>query len=274
MTPVLTAVAIMAGLGLSLAGILAVAYRYLRVEEDPRLVAVTELLPGTNCGACGSPGCGGFATALVGGEAQPAGCTVADAPTRAGIARLLGVDVGQAVKKVARLRCAGSEGLVGRDAEYRGDRTCRGAVVAGGGGRACTWGCLGLADCERSCTFDAIRMDAGGLPVVTAEACTACGDCVDVCPLDLFVIERMDRQLFVRCASPLTGEAARARCAVACDACGRCAADAPDVVEIIDGLAVVRSDVGATPAATWRCPTGAIVWLDDPQARAKQRGAA
>ncbi len=264
MSSVLTAVLIMAGLGLSFAGVLAVAYRFLRVEEDPVLAEVSTLLPGTNCGACGFPGCGGFASALVGGAAQPAGCTVADAGTRVSIAEVLGVDVGEAIERIARLRCAGREGLVPQVAEYRGDRTCRGAMVAGGGGRACSWGCLGLADCDRACTFDAIHMDAGGLPVVSAELCTACGDCVDACPLDLFIVERADQQLFVQCASLLSGDEARARCEVACDACGRCASDAPAAVSMVGGLPVI--DWSATPApteaATWRCPTGAIVWLD------------
>lgn len=35
------------------------------VEEDPRLPAVLECLPGANCGGCGYPGCGGLANAIV-----------------------------------------------------------------------------------------------------------------------------------------------------------------------------------------------------------------
>ncbi len=263
MTAVLTAGAIMAGRGLTLAAVLAVAYRFLRVEEDPVLAEVTTLLPGTNCGACGFPGCGGFASALVARAAQPAGCTVADAGTRSSIAEVLGVEVGQAIERVARLRCAGKEGLVPRVAEYRGDPTCRGAMVAGGGGRACSWGCLGLADCDRACTFHAITMGPGGLPVVDEELCTACGDCVDACPLELFVLDRLDHQLFVQCASLLRGEEAPARCQVACDACGRCAADAPGAITMVGTLPVIdwEATTAPTEAATYRCPTGAIVWL-------------
>lgn len=263
MSSVLTAVAIMGGLGLTFAGVLAVAYRFLRVEEDPVFTEVSALLPGTNCGACGFPGCAGFATALLAQAAQPAGCTVADAGTRSQVAAVLGVDVGQAIERVARLRCAGSEGLVPRVAEYRGDATCRGAMVAGGGGRACAWGCLGLADCDRACTFNAIMMGPGGLPVVDEELCTACGDCVDACPLDLFVVERLDRQLFVQCASLLRGDEARDRCQVACDACGRCAADAPAAIRMVGTLPVIDWEASPAPteAATFRCPTGAIVWL-------------
>ena len=268
MGPVLTAIVIMTLLGLFFAVVLAVANHFLAVEEDPRLGVVTDLLPGNNCGACGQPGCGAFAGTLIDGSSQPGGCTVADEGTLARIAKFLGVSVGGGVKNVARLRCAGGDANVLTLAEYRGHGSCRSAVVVDGGGRACTYGCLGLADCERACTFDAIHMGHSGLPVVDFDACTACGDCVDVCPLDLFVIQSAAQRLFVQCASPLTGDDARAACAVACDGCGRCASDSPDdVVEIKRGLPVIRWDLPEQPPekATWRCPTGAITWLDEQQ---------
>ncbi|MCU7859211.1 MAG: Fe-S cluster protein, partial [Candidatus Thiodiazotropha sp. (ex Lucinoma kastoroae)] len=47
----------MTGIGLLFAIILAVAYRFLKVQEDPRIEATEDLLPGSNCGACGQPGC-------------------------------------------------------------------------------------------------------------------------------------------------------------------------------------------------------------------------
>ena len=106
------------------------------------------------------------------------------------------------------------------------------------------------------------------LPSVAPDPCTACGDCVEVCPQDLFVLVPESQKLFVQCNSPLTGEAALSGCRVACDACGRCAADAPaDSVEMVAGLPVVHYDRAEqpTPNATWRCPTGAIAWLEGKQ---------
>ena len=38
------------------------------------------------------------------------------------------------------------------------------------------------------CTFDAIRMSPFGLPLVEPDKCTACNDCVEACPLGLFVL--------------------------------------------------------------------------------------
>ena len=133
-----------------------------------------------------------------------------------------------------------------------------------GGVLACSWGCLGLGDCERACSFDAIQMNEQALPVVDPERCTACNDCVEVCPLDLFVLLPESHHVLVQCSSPLSGDDAVARCSVACNACGRCALDAPPgTVEMVKGLPVVHYDreLHPTPQATWRCPTGAIQWV-------------
>ena len=268
MGQVAIAVVVMTGLGLFFAAVLALAYRFLRVEEDPRLEVVEELLPGNNCGACGEPGCAAFAGRLVGGDVEPGGCTVAGADSLAEIAAFLGVDVGGEERRIARLKCAGGRLHARRLGDYRGAGSCRAAVVVDGGALACSWGCLGLGDCERACSFDAIRMNQEDLPLVLPEPCTACGDCVDVCPQDLFVLLPESHHLFVQCNSPLAGEDAIACCTVACDACGRCALDAPpDTVEMRNGLPIVHYDreQRPTPQATWRCPTGAIQWVEGQQ---------
>lgn len=56
------------GIGAVLGIVLSIADTIFKVEEDPRIEAVTGLLPGYNCGACGYPGCSGMANALVGKE--------------------------------------------------------------------------------------------------------------------------------------------------------------------------------------------------------------
>ena len=76
MTSVVLAAAIMAGMGLLFASILAVAYRFLRVPEDPRVEQVEGMLPGTNCGACGQPGCRAFAESVVNGASAPSALPV------------------------------------------------------------------------------------------------------------------------------------------------------------------------------------------------------
>lgn len=272
-TAVLGSAAILGGVGALFAILIAVAHRRFWVFEDPRISGVSDLLPGNNCGACGYPGCRGFAENLVAGRTNPATCTVMSPGQRALVAEYLGVDVGSATQRVARLLCAGGTDVAAQRAEYVGLATCAAAAQVAGGGKSCTWGCLGLADCRRSCTFDAIWMSDVGLPVVIPEKCTACGDCVEACPRDLFTLMPLDHHLLVQCRNLLEGESAIAMCHVACNGCRRCAADLPEVITMRHGLAVVdysRHDL-ATPAATARCPTGAIVWLEGAQFTGSRR---
>jgi RnfABCDGE-type electron transport complex B subunit len=274
LTTIASAPSIMLGLGLFFGIVLAVAYKFLKVEEDPRIDETEGLLPGTNCGACGEPGCRAFSEKLVLGEVSPSLCTVASPDMLEAIADYLGVDAGEADKRVARLKCAGGTAQAHQIAEYHGFESCRSAAVVSAGGKGCSWGCLGLADCEVACTFDAIAMNLNGLPKVTTEKCTACGDCVDACPRDLFEIIPMSEKLYVQCNNPLAGDAAVALCSVACDACGRCAADAaPGLITMENNLPVVRYSAGgpAKPDATFRCPTGAIKWLEGNQFEEDQR---
>ena len=268
MNSYLVAPAIMTGLGLSFAVILAVAYRFLKVQEDPRIERTEDLLPGSNCGACGQPGCHAFAEKLVLGEESPSRCTVASPEAIDAVAELLDVDPGEQEQRVARLHCAGGKGQAYQIAEYQGFESCSAAAVVSGGGKGCSWGCLGLGDCRAACGFDAIAINNNGLPAADPAKCTACGDCVDACPRDLFELVPLSQHLFVQCKSPLAGDLALGLCTVACDACGRCAADAaPGLIRLEDNLPLVDYSAGgpALPRAVHRCPTGAIRWLEGTQ---------
>ena len=264
---ILTAIASLGGLGLLFGVLISIAHARLYVWEDPRIEEVTGMLPGANCGACGFAGCHDFATAVVGGAAIPAGCTVMSDDARSDVAAFLGVDVGQAKKVVARLLCAGGSDVAPRKAIYRGVESCAAAVAVSGGGKGCAWGCVGFGDCAVTCTFDAIAMSAHGLPLVDVDKCTACNDCVEACPLNLFTLMPVDHKLVVQCRSLLEGTAATQVCAVACNACGRCAQDAPGLITMRGGLPVIDYDriSLASSAATERCPTNAIVWLEQLQ---------
>lgn len=262
----------MLGLGVILAVTLAVANSKLHVYEDPRIDQVEEMLPGANCGACGTPGCRAFAEACVEGAISPGKCTVNDPANNEAIASLLGVDAGAAEKRVARLACAGGNHVAWTRAQYDGLQSCQGATLVSGGGKGCVWGCLGLGDCQTVCEFGAIEMSEQGLPVVDEALCTACNACVVACPKDLFSLQPVSHRLWVACKSLAQGDEALEECEVACTGCGRCAADAPDgLVTIENGLAVVDYSRNrlATQKVIQRCPTGAIVWFDDRQGAVK-----
>lgn len=258
---------IVTGLGLLFAAIIALAYKKLRVYEDPRIDQVETMLPGANCGACGSPGCRAFAELVVSNEASPGKCTVSPPEGIDKIASYLGVDAGAGEKVVARLLCAGGAKESPNRVEYSGNmNTCRGAALVSGGTKDCSWGCLGMADCAVSCDFDAIHMNSDDLPVVDVDKCVACNDCVEVCPKGLFVLMPISQKLVVQCKSLLEGDEALDRCSVACNACGRCAADAVSgVIVMKDQLPVINYELNelTNALATARCPTGAIVWLEN-----------
>jgi len=265
METVATAVAFMSALGLLLALLLVIANKKLYVFEDPRIDQVEDLLPHANCGACGTPGCRPFAEKLVQGEVEPGLCTVNPKDMNQVIADFLGVDLGKQEKRVARLACAGGTHVAYIRASYGGLDSCRAAALVSGGGKGCAWGCLGMGDCEDVCDFDAIHMDAHGLPLVTEDTCTACGDCVDVCPKDLFSIHPVSHRLWVACKNQEFGDAAEAECEVICTACARCAQDSPEgLIDITDNLARIdyQKNSIASKVAIERCPTGAILWLE------------
>jgi ferredoxin len=197
---------------------------------------------------------------------------VSDPSGRERIAGFLGVDVGEEEKRVARLACAGGSNVSRTHAHYQGLSSCRAAALVAGGGKGCFWGCLGLDDCEVACDFDAIHMDAR-LPVVDEAACTACGDCVEVCPKDLFSLHPVSHRLWVACSSLDAGDALIEDCEVACTACGRCEMDGPGLITMRDNLPVVDySQDHDSRLPIERCPTGAIVWVDS--VAGAQKGAA
>lgn len=252
-------------LTLALAGLIAVANKKLYVFEDPRIDQVEDMLPHANCGACGFPGCRPFAEALVSGAVLPGKCSVSSDEGRAVIASFLGVSLGAEEKRVARLACNGGMNVAINQAYYKGVSSCQAATLISGGGKACSWGCLGYGDCEVVCDFDAISMNEFGIPVVDVQKCTACGDCVEACPKGLFSIHPISHRLWVACKSLEAGDEVLDVCDVGCTACGKCAMDAEDnMITMVKNLPVINySKDHKTQSPIQRCPTGAIVWLDD-----------
>lgn len=264
MESLVTAVGFMGSLTLLLAALLALVNRRFFVVEDGRISRVEAMLPHTNCGACGYPGCRAFAEALVRHEVLPGQCNVSSLAAKQRIAAFLHVATGSTAKLVARLACAGGNNVSRPRANYVGLPSCQAATQVSGGPKVCNWGCLGFGDCETACHFDAIRMDVHRLPHVSEEKCTACGDCVKTCPKDLFTLEPISHRLWVACKNEESGDDLLASCEVACTACGRCAMDAPEgLITMRDNLPHIDYTLPHdTEAPIQRCPTGAIVRIN------------
>ena len=74
---------------------------------------------------------------------------------------LLGIDVGESEKKVARVICQGGTDRCRVRFDYHGIMDCNAAAIIQDGYKACRFACLGLGNCERVCPFGAIRKEEG-----------------------------------------------------------------------------------------------------------------
>ncbi len=129
-----------------------------RVEGDPIADQIDALLPQTQCGQCGYPGCRPYAEAVAEGEADINLCVPGGEPTMLAIADLLGrepkpvaVDEEDQVKKVAFIH----------EEE-----------------------CIGCTLCLQACPVDAIVGAAKQMHTVIADQCTGCELCVPPCPVE------------------------------------------------------------------------------------------
>jgi Na+-translocating ferredoxin:NAD+ oxidoreductase RNF subunit RnfB len=139
---ILIAIGILGGLGLVFGLILAAASKIFYVETDPRLDKLNECLPGANCGGCGYAGCGGYAEAVLKGEAEIGKCASGGNECAQAMAEIMGVKVEAMIRKVALVRCSGYRSIdasgkelgAKRKGEYEGFHDCMAASKVGGNG--------------------------------------------------------------------------------------------------------------------------------------------
>ncbi len=148
------AMAILTGLGIALGGGLGLSARLLRVEGNPVAAEIDDLLPGTNCGQCGYPGCSAAAEAIGEGSAPPDLCPPGGRAIAKDIANILGVDLDLS-------------GVVDK-----------GPVIA----FVFEDLCIGCTKCLKRCPTDAIVGASRQMHGVVDDACTGCEKCVDICP--------------------------------------------------------------------------------------------
>ena len=240
---ILWSLAVLGGLGILFGIGLGVASKKLAVEVDQRVIDIRENLPGANCGGCGFPGCDGFAAALVKGEAEPSGCSVCSKEAASKIGEILGVEVTQGVRKVARILCQGDEGHCGNKAEYDGVMDCRAAMLVAGGFRKCKFGCIGLGTCAAVCPFGAIVLGDDGIARIDEEQCTGCGKCVEACPQHGIVLMDETVDTYLACRNTDFGKAVISVCSAGCIGCKMCAKVCPEgAIEIVNNLPVIDQE--------------------------------
>jgi electron transport complex protein RnfB len=157
--PIASALAALVSLSLLFGAILGFAAERYKVEGNPIVERIDKILPQTQCGQCGYPGCKPYAQAIVDGDAINK-CPPGGQSTINALADLMDIEappldeehgVESDVKKVAFIR----------EAE-----------------------CIGCTKCIQACPTDAILGAAKQMHTVIADECTGCDLCVDPCPVD------------------------------------------------------------------------------------------
>lgn len=157
--PLLAALVTLVGLSLVFGAILGFASVRFRVESSPLVEQIDSLLPQTQCGQCGHPGCKPYAQAIAGGESINK-CPPGGQSTIQALADLLGVPATPLDAE------HGEVAEVKKVAFIREDE------------------CIGCTKCIQACPMDAILGAAKQMHTVIADECTGCDLCVEPCPVD------------------------------------------------------------------------------------------
>ncbi len=164
MTTVALAVLALVGLALVFGLVLGYAGERFKVQGDPLVERIDGLLPQTQCGQCGFPGCRPYAQAIAADTADINQCPPGGEPTIKALAQLLDrepkpLNPDNGIEKPKAL-----------------------AIIDEST-------CIGCTLCIQACPVDAIVGAAKRMHTVIAAECTGCELCLPPCPVDCI---RMD----------------------------------------------------------------------------------
>ncbi len=157
--PIISALVALGALAAVFGAVLGFAAVKFKVEGDPLVEQIDALLPQTQCGQCGFPGCKPYAQSIADGDSinkcPPGGQTTINE-----LADLLGVDAPELDEE------HGEESALPKVAFIREDE------------------CIGCTKCIQACPVDAILGAAKQMHTVITSECTGCDLCVEPCPVD------------------------------------------------------------------------------------------
>jgi len=155
----LDAIIVFTLLGLAFGALLGFAAVHFKVEGDPMVDRIDAILPQTQCGQCGFPGCRPYATAIAREEADINCCPPGGEAGVLALADLLGKEV---KPLQAEDTMSDTKTFVFID-EHR---------------------CIGCTKCIQACPVDAIVGAAKHMHTVIKDLCTGCNLCIPPCPVD------------------------------------------------------------------------------------------
>jgi electron transport complex protein RnfB len=154
----ITALFVMIAIALFLGAVLGYSAIKFKVQGNPLVDKIDAVLPQTQCGQCGYPGCKPYATAIAAGEAEINKCPPGGEEGIHKLAELLGREfvpfgVGAAPKA--------------KSVAFIDENTCIGCTL-----------------CIQACPVDAIVGAAKQMHTIIARECTGCELCIAPCPVD------------------------------------------------------------------------------------------
>lgn len=159
MSTIFIAIIVLAILAAIFGALLGFASVKFHVDGNPIVDQVNDLLPQTQCGQCGYPGCKPYAEAIADGD-KINKCPPGGESTIQALADLLGVEAEPLDAE------HGAEKAVPLVAVIREDE------------------CIGCTKCIQACPVDAILGSAKQMHTVISDECTGCDLCVEPCPVD------------------------------------------------------------------------------------------
>jgi electron transport complex protein RnfB len=156
--PLLSALLALVSMGAVFGAVLGFAAVRFKTEGNPIADQINDLLPQTQCGQCGFPGCRPYAEAIANGEAINKCPPGGEAGIQA-LADLLDIEV------------------IPLDEEHGEEKVKAVAFIREDE-------CIGCTKCIQACPVDAILGAAKQMHTVIVSECTGCDLCLDPCPVD------------------------------------------------------------------------------------------
>lgn len=158
----ISALWVMIGIAVFLGAVLGFSAIKFKVQGNPLVAKIDAVLPQTQCGQCGFPGCKPYATAIAAGEAEINKCPPGGEEGIHKLADLLGkefIPFGEGAAPKAK------------SVAFIDESTCIGCTL-----------------CIQACPVDAILGAAKQMHTIIASECTGCELCIPPCPVDCIVM--------------------------------------------------------------------------------------